>query len=1166
MSSRSPAGRGLAAVLLALLILSSRSARATSGFTTGDLVVYRVGDGGTTPVATGNKVFLDEYAPGGTLVQSIELPSNDSLGPNLVAGSSNSEGLFTRSSDGRYLVFAGYSTTLPGPGDLSNTSSIPRRIGRIDAAGNLDLSTTYAGSDLAGEPRGATSVDGSGFWLTTGAGGVNYLPLGSSPPAAPTQIATAPAAGVRGVGVFNGQLYASAVPSSTPRLGTVGSGAPTTNGQTTTAIPGNPSGNFDGFIFLDLDAGVSGVDTLYVADEVGSAVRKYCLIAGSWVSKGSISPSAPATGQLLRGLVGAANGTTVTLYATSGTGSGAPNSRLLTFTDTLGYSASSIPAGSTFSLVVNAPTNTAFRGVAFAPDASTAVRLRSFEAHRSLGGGTDLSWSTGFEAGNLGFNLYRVENGERVQVNGALFPGSALAGVGQVGEGTYAFHDAVAGAAYVLEDVDLSGARTPHGPYYPAAFSRAPLTRVPEQRRRAVAPGPLHREFVPSGTPDRGITSETLAAGPWLKVGVREEGVYAISGAELVAAGLPERAEVRSLRLFTEGREVALEVEGAAAGPVRPESRILFYGLGLDTRDTDTRTYWLTWAGPPGKRVGAASPLRRPAPGPASFPYALEARERLLYFATLQNGPAENFFGLPVTAEGSSQTFQVDGLSGSGGKLEVSLQGVTALAPRPDHDVIVSCNGQPLGHVMWDGPTKGQATFALPAGLLLEGENTVDLRSQGPAPDVSLVDSIRLTYPRGYNASSGALRFTAPAGARIGIHGPPSGGRVWDVTDAQAPLAVGELAPGDGNLDIPGRLGQARLLLAFSEGSLRVPVFLRRNAPSHWSAAGHRADLLVLTPGELAHSLVPLQKARTAEGLPTQIIDLEDVYDEVNWGHPSAEALRRFLSRAHSRWEKRPRYVLLVGDATYDPRDYLGFGPVLGVPSAPVDAGGLETASDDALADFDGDGVPELTVGRIPVRSAPECSALVERILAGTPATGAGLFISDLPDSYPFQTAAERASAAFGGSGVLLPRTGYGADDRSTLFGALAKQPAVVSYSGHGSIDFWRGDLLTTSDLAGPPLETGAVWCLMTCLNGYFTSPSLPCLGEGLVRSRAAAVWASSGYCTPAVQDRAQQAFLQALAQGERLGDAARSAKRLTIDRDLRLTWILFGDPTRRLR
>ena len=54
------------------------------------------------------------------------------------------------------------------------------------------------------------------------------------------------------------------------------------------------------------------------------------------------------------------------------------------------------------------------------------------------------------------------------------------------------------------------------------------------------------------------------------------------------------------------------------------------------------------------------------------------------------------------------------------------------------------------------------------------------------------------------------------------------------------------------------------------------------------------------------------------------VIDVEDLYDEFNFGTKSPAALKDFLQRACALWPVPPRSVLLVGDATFDPRNYLG--------------------------------------------------------------------------------------------------------------------------------------------------------------------------------------------------------------------------------------------------
>src|SRR5205085_10034037 len=103
-----------------------------------NIVVYRVGDGSATLGSAATAVFLDEYTPAGTLVQSIPMPTsvNGSNKRLTAAGSSTSEGFLTRSSNGQYLVLTGFDADL-GTGLVASTSSVAtnRVVGRIDPSG-----------------------------------------------------------------------------------------------------------------------------------------------------------------------------------------------------------------------------------------------------------------------------------------------------------------------------------------------------------------------------------------------------------------------------------------------------------------------------------------------------------------------------------------------------------------------------------------------------------------------------------------------------------------------------------------------------------------------------------------------------------------------------------------------------------------------------------------------------------------------------------------------------------------------------------------------------------------------------------------------------------------------------------------------------------------------
>ena len=96
----------------------------------------------------------------------------------------------------------------------------------------------------------------------------------------------------------------------------------------------------------------------------------------------------------------------------------------------------------------------------------TAVRLISF-AVTPTDSRVEVTWETATELDNLGFNLYRgtTPEGPFVQLNATLIP---TQNPGQVLGATYTWldKDIASGGIYyyLLEDVDVDGVVTSHGP------------------------------------------------------------------------------------------------------------------------------------------------------------------------------------------------------------------------------------------------------------------------------------------------------------------------------------------------------------------------------------------------------------------------------------------------------------------------------------------------------------------------------------------------------------------------------------------------------------------------------------------------------------------------------------------------------------------------------
>ena len=138
-----------------------------AAFTPGDFVVYRAGDGTTSFTGTSIPVFLDEYSPTGTLVQSIALPttsagSGTGLNQPLTGGTSGTEGLLTVSANGQSLILPGYDGT-----------TAAHTIGIVGPDGSINTSNTYTDFAGGGTPRGAASPDGSTLYFDGSTNGVH---------------------------------------------------------------------------------------------------------------------------------------------------------------------------------------------------------------------------------------------------------------------------------------------------------------------------------------------------------------------------------------------------------------------------------------------------------------------------------------------------------------------------------------------------------------------------------------------------------------------------------------------------------------------------------------------------------------------------------------------------------------------------------------------------------------------------------------------------------------------------------------------------------------------------------------------------------------------------------------------------------------------------------
>ena len=814
----------------------------------------------------------------------------------------------------------------------------------------------------------------------------------------------------------------------------------------------------------------------------------------------------------------------------------------------------------------------------------TAVGMAARDAV-SDGHASYVTWQTGFETRNLGYHVYRQDGSFRTLLSPGLIAGSGLRATADLKVGrTYVWPDRAApfGGTYWIESIDMNGKTEMFGPVsthtgqVPKTLSSPLLADF--GRPSALAIQDRTVVHVTAGSPPSVAGSLNQqwvnAAGPAAKVLVRDSGVYRVSAEQLFASGISPGVEVSDLRLWTSGAPVTFRTVTMDGSHLQMGDTLEFYGRGIDTRYSDTRVYWVTLNSGGQQLLTTETPTALSESG-NSFIETIQIRQELYYFSGVKNGTAQKFFGPQVASTGLTRIFPtpaLDYLSSEPAALEVAVESLTS----GPHAISVTLNGLLLGTLTGVNSTLMMKSFAVPVGQLIAGNNTVVLASQS-ATDVDVESYQQLSYPRRYLNTGAPLQFTASGGSSVHLDGFASGTtRVFDITIPEAAIelhvSADPASPSGSFVNVPFS-NEERTLYAFAVGDELSPLDVQRNVPSAWHAFGG-AKLVLIGHASLLPAVQPLVQQRQNEGLTVATIDVQDLYDEFSYGEKDAGAIRAFLQFASQHWVEPPQYVLLVGGATFDPRDYLNNPGLDLVPTNFVQTAFLETGSDGAFVNFPVPRSQGLAIGRWPVTSAVDAALVMNKTLGRLPLTRTSsmLLVRDRDDTTSFSQALATVRAAVSAWPAQQIARGSGTDTavHAQVIAAMQTGPAVLDYQGHGAEDFEDGNILSDSDTAALA-NTGRslVFSAPTCFNGYFVDIGRQDLATALLLTEdggAWAAWASSGETSPIEQPKLSSDLLKAVVvDGLTLGEASVIAKAAITDPDVLSTFHLFGDPSARM-
>lgn len=758
------------------------------------------------------------------------------------------------------------------------------------------------------------------------------------------------------------------------------------------------------------------------------------------------------------------------------------------------------------------------------------------------------------------------------------------------------------------------------------------------------------------------------------RISLADAGVYRVTYEDLGRAGVIKPIPSAGLGLTNQGKPVPIHVRDGGDGVLGKGDWIEFVGEILPGETahfneyTSRNVYMLsTTSAAPARMRNRPAPLAAVKAGPA---VPLEGRLHLeqdlvlLRLSGNQGKKQELWHWVKMTQidpqpfRQALQLADIDPTPGGVVRVRLEFRGWSQPAVRPtaetkDHVVEVSVNGIPRARTEWNNSEQGHL-LTLPdiqASELSGGSFDLTIRvpprpgqGQDSLVDVSLLNWIEIDYPRVATVPSRQVRLHAvetaapppAAPAKKGAAAPAAPKPSLRMPPPTTPAAKFVVYGDDGSRwetrsfgrtgtgPEAGRwaaVGKARRFDVVGEGGLLSPLGVFRDEPSRLKSALRQADYVMVAHERLKKAIEPLAAFHRARGLKVAVVDIQDVYDEFNAGILNPRALRDFLSYAYHKWKKpAPRWVLLVGDASWDSKNELvdeehypaaTFSPNHGTLFAGVD--GIPYANDSKLnhrnliptwsyLTYDGhaagdnyfvsvdgeDDLPDMAIGRFTAVNAEEVSSIVEKTIAYAKDDGEWgpwrrrmLMITS--EQLGFQYMSNAVSDAVGKIGIasekIYPLAESSSEaDQARLRAGLDEGNLLVHFVGHGGRYIWRTgpadwqkhrDLfnLDDIDLLKPSGRLPMVLS-MTCYSAPFDHPSADSIGEKFLRvpgKGAVAVLAASWRNAPYQAMSIDVIEQLAAPGGQTIGEAIQRVKRSGKHREFLEQYNLLGDPALKL-